>query len=116
MTRIGRFSLVGGWALAMLLAGCTSVQPFQAGPPSQSPSAESPPAGSLPAGPPLTESPPTPPGHDTSAATAPPSPYFAQPAPHPAPGGQARGGIAHIVVIVQENKAASQIMGAGEAG
>jgi len=116
MTRIGRLSLAGGWALAMLLAGCTSVHPFQAGPPSQSPSAESPPDGSLPAGPAGTESPPASPGQDTTAATPPPSPYFAQPAPHPAPGGQASSGIAHIVVIVQENKAASQIMGASEAG
>src|SRR6478735_7191441 len=116
MTRIGRLSLAGGWALAMLLAGCTSVQPLQAGPPSQPPSAGSPPAGSLPAGPAGTESPPTSPGQDTPAATPPPSPYFAQPAPHPAPGGQAGGGIAHIVVIVQENKSASQIMGASEAG
>ncbi len=91
----------------MLLAGCTPAQPFQAGPPSQSPTAGSPPAETLPAESP-TESPPS--------VTPPPSPYFAQPAPHPAPGGPASGGIAHIVVIVQENKAASQIMGASEAG
>ncbi|WP_018772927.1 alkaline phosphatase family protein [Arthrobacter sp. 131MFCol6.1] len=107
MTRIGRLALAGGWALAMLLAGCTPAQPFQAGPPSQSPTAGSPPAETLPAESP-TESPPS--------VTPPPSPYFAQPAPHPAPGGPASGGIAHIVVIVQENKAASQIMGASEAG
>ncbi|WP_051533195.1 alkaline phosphatase family protein [Arthrobacter sp. 9MFCol3.1] len=107
MTRIGRLSLAGGWALAMLLVGCTPAQPFQAGPPSQSPTAGSPPAETLPAETP-TESPPS--------ATPPPSPYFAQPAPHPAPGGPASGGIAHIVVIVQENKAASQIMGSSEAG
>lgn len=106
MTRIGRLALAGGWALAILLVGCTPAQPFQAGPPSQSPTAGSPPAETLPAEKP-TESPP---------ATPPPSPYFAQPAPHPAPGGLASGGIAHIVVIVQENKAASQIMGASEAG
>jgi hypothetical protein len=112
MTRIGRRSLAGGWALAMLLVGCTPVQPFQPGPPAPSPPAESPSAPSPPA-----ESPPTPSGQGAPpAVTPPPSPYFAQPAPHPAPGAQGGGGIAHIVVIVQENKAASQIMGASEAG
>ena len=97
----------------MLLAGCTPVQPFQAGPPAPSQSHAGPHRPSLPAGP--RRSPPAPrPG--TPAATPPSSPYFAQPAPHPAPGGQASGGIAHIVVIVLENKAASQILGASEAG
>ncbi|WP_223978898.1 alkaline phosphatase family protein [Arthrobacter sp. NicSoilB8] len=60
---------------------------------------------------PASGSPGTPP-----AATPPSSPYFAQPAPHPAPGLPGSGGIEHIVVIVQENKAASQILGASEAG
>ena len=114
MTRIGRGGLAGVWALAMLLAGCTPVQPFQASPPApfQSTPPQSTPAESAPA-----ESPSRPPGQDTPpAATPPPSPYFAQPAPHPEPGRQGNGGIEHIVIIVQENKAASQIMGASEAG
>lgn len=109
MTRICRGSLAGVWALAMLLVGCTPVQPFQAGPPAASRSA---PAESAPA-----ESTPRPSSKDTPpAATPPPSPYFAQPAPHPAPGQQGNGGIQHIVVMVLENKAASEIMGASEAG
>src|SRR6478736_3951750 len=107
MKRIGRRSLAGGLALALLLVGCTPVQPGPPTPsvlaPSESPTAESAPAPSGEAQPPT--------------ATAPPSsPYFAQPAPHPAPGGPSSTGVQHIVVIVLENKAASQILGASSAG
>ena len=108
MTRIGRGSLAGVWALAILLVGCTPVQPFQAGPaaPSQSGPAQSTPA----------ESPPGPSGQGTPPAETPPSsPYFAQPAPHPAPVQPGNAGIEHIVIIVLENKAASEILGASAA-
>lgn len=123
--------MAGGWALAMMLAGCTAVHPFQAGPPappeapssgapfSEAPSSEAPPPEATATDSPPATAPPAeqaPPGQGTPpAASPPPSPYFAQPAPHPAPGPQG-GGIRHIVVIVQENKAASEIMGASEAG
>ena len=109
MTRFGRGLLAGVGALAMLLVGCTPVQPFHPGPPA---SPQSTPSQSNPA-----ESAPQPPSQDApTAAAPPPSPYFAQPAPHPAPGPQGNGGIQHIVVIVLENKAASQVLGASEAG
>ena len=107
MTRIGRGSLAGVWALAMLLVGCTPVQPFQAGPPRPNPHRPIH-ACRIRAQPSSQDTPP--------AATPPPSPYFAQPAPHPRAGAQGNGGIQHIVVMVLENKAASQIMGASEAG
>ena len=102
MTRFGLRSLAGGLALALLLAGCTPVQP---GPPAPSESAPS-------------ESAPAPNGQGTPPAATPPpsSPYFAQPAPHPAPVLPGSGDIAHIVIIVLENKAASQILGASKAG
>ena len=102
MKRIGRRSLAGGLALALLLTGCTPAQPGPSTPTESAP----------------TESVPAPDGQGTPPATTPPpsSPYFAQPAPHPAPELPGSGGIQHIVVIVLENKAASQILGASEAG
>jgi hypothetical protein len=107
MKRIGRRSFAGGLALALLLVGCTPVQPAPSTPSESAPS-ESAPAESAPA-PSGEAQPPT--------ATAPPSsPYFAQPAPHPAPGGPGSTGVPHVVVIVLENKAASQILGARSAG
>jgi len=102
MKRIGRRSLAGGLALALLLTGCTPAQPGPSTPTESAP----------------TESVPAPDGQGTPPAATPPpsSPYFAQPAPHPAPELPGSGGIQHIVVIVLENKAASQILGASEAG
>lgn len=112
MRRIGRRCLAGGLALALLLVGCTPVQP---GPPAPSGSAptETAPTETAP-----SESAPAPSGQNTPpAGTAPPSsPYFAQPAPHPSPATPGSSGIQHVVVIVLENKAASEILGAAEAG
>ncbi|WP_427131680.1 alkaline phosphatase family protein [Pseudarthrobacter sp. S9] len=94
MRRIGRRSLAGGFALAMLLAGCTPAQPAPIPPQAPPESSQAPP-------PPVPAEPPPPP-----VPAQPPSP----------PANPASGGIEHIVIIVQENKSASQIMGAGDAG
>ena len=93
------------WALAMLLVGCTPVQPLNR-PPARP---------ALPIRACRIRAPTPQPGH-TSRRDPTAVAVLRQPAPHPAPGQQGNGGIQHIVVIVLENKAASQIMGASEAG
>ena len=118
MKRIGLRSLAGGLALAVLLVGCTPGQPFQVGPPLPP---ETAPSETVPSETAPSESASGPSGQGTPPTATPPpsSPYFAQPAPHPAPalpGQPGNRGIQHIVIIVLENKAASQILGASDAG
>lgn len=103
MRRIGGRSLVGGLALALSLAGCAPSQPNPPQPPAPSRSSQQ-------AATPDTSDLPSPPASPTpSSAPASPTPS----SPHTVQGTDA--GIEHIVIIVQENKPSSQIVGAGDA-
>jgi phosphatidylinositol-3-phosphatase len=94
MRPIGTRSLAGGFALALLLAGCTPPQPAPTQP-SPSVSSQAP---------------------SSSAPTQPESPPASSQTPSPPASAQGNnGGIEHIVIIVQENKPSSQIMGSGDA-
>ncbi|WP_427007613.1 alkaline phosphatase family protein [Pseudarthrobacter sp. H2] len=100
MMPIGTRPLAAGFALALLLAGCTPPPaPTQ---PASSPAQTPPPS--------VSSQPPSPP-----APTQPPSPPSSQPPPPAASAPGNSGGIEHIVIIVQENKPSSQIMGSGDA-
>lgn len=104
MRRIGGRALAGGFALALLLAGCTPSQPDPPQPPTPSRSSQQ-------AATPDTSDPPS----SAESSRPPSSPASVAPTapPHAAQG--AGTGIDHIVIIVQENKPSSQILGGNEA-
>ena len=100
MGPIGTRSLAGGIALSLLLAGCTPPRPA---PTQQAPSPAPTPSQPLPAS---RRRPLLPARRRQSPAQPPSSSASAQ---------ADSGGIQHIVIIVQENKPSSQIMGSGKA-